>query len=106
MSKAILEFNLPEESVELDMAINAGNLQAAIWDVSQEVFRPARKHGYSDSTLQRLVEQLDATVEQLGKDQLSEDWPTDEYGPMNATDLISLLEKRFYDILEHHGVQL
>jgi len=106
VSKAILEFNLPEEETELHLAINAGNLQAAIWDVSQEVFRPARKHGYSDSTLQRLVEQLDATVEQLGKDQLSDDWPTDEYGPLNATDLIHLLEKRFYAILEHHGVQL
>lgn len=103
MSKAILEFNLPEESVELDMAINAGNLQAAIWDVSQEVFRPARKHGYSDSTLQRLVEQLDVIVDAVEK---ADDWPTDEYGPMNATDLIGLLEKRFYDILEHHGVQL
>ena len=103
MSKAILEFNLPEEESELNMAINANNLQAALWEVGQAVFRPARKHGYSDSTIQRLVEQLDSITDAVEK---ADDWPTDEYGPLNATDLIALLEKKFYTILEHYGVQL
>ena len=114
MSKAILEFNLPEEEVELQMAMNAGNVQAAIWDVSQEVFRPARKHGYNDSQLQLLLTKLDEMVADVhagyaagdGVPPPGDDWPTDEYGPLNATDLIGLLEKRFYAILEHHGVQL
>jgi hypothetical protein len=103
VSKAILEFNLPEEESELHLAISAGNLQSAIWDVSQEVFRPARKHGYNSLEIQGLVERLDQLVSSCEKD---DNWPADDYGPMNATDLISLLEKRFYSILEHHGVQL
>lgn len=103
MSKAILEFNLPEEEAELDMALHAGDLHATLWDIAQEVFRPARKHGYNDSTLQRLVEQLDSIVDTMEK---ADDWPTDEHGPLNATDLIGLLEKKFYSLLEQHKVEL
>lgn len=107
MSKAILEFNLPEEEAEFQMAVNAASLQSALWDVAQDVFRPARKHGYPSIEIQGLLERLDDCVARLEKEnQLDDNWPKDDCGPLNATDLIRILEQRFYSILEHHGVQL
>lgn len=57
--KAILEFNLPEEQGEFDLATKAGNMHSALWDIAQEVFRPARKHGYSSNIIQELVNRGD-----------------------------------------------
>jgi len=45
--KAKLEFDLPEEQSEFMLAANAGKYASVLWDVEQQVFRPARKHGYS-----------------------------------------------------------
>jgi hypothetical protein len=44
--KATLEFNLPEDKELLDNALMAENYKAAFFEIWQEVFRPARKHGY------------------------------------------------------------
>jgi hypothetical protein len=33
--KAILEFNLPEDKVEYDLANNAQNLHSTLWDMDQ-----------------------------------------------------------------------
>ncbi len=96
MPKAILEFNLPEEQEEFDTAVNAGKLSGFVFDVEQEVFRPARKHGYSDATIQRLIEGLDTLVEKHAINETA--WPKDEYGPLNGTDLVRLLEKLYYDL--------
>lgn len=85
--KAILEFNLPEEQSEFDLATKAGNMHAALWDIAQEVFRPARKHGYSDSVIQELVNRSDIQ---------------DDAG----TELVSQLEKLFYEILEKYNIDL
>lgn len=107
MSKCTLEYNLPEDQEDLDCALNGGNYKHALWEVSQEVFRPARKHGYSDARIQSLIEKLDLTVEQFKThDVLSNDWPRDEYGPMNATDLVGLLEKLFHQVLDSNGAAL
>lgn len=35
--KAILEFNLPEESEEFDLANRAGKVSGIPWDVSQHI---------------------------------------------------------------------
>lgn len=35
--KAILEFNLPEESEEFDLANRAGEVSGILWDVSQKI---------------------------------------------------------------------
>jgi len=48
MSKLILEFNLPEDREEADLARRASDMASALFDIRQEVFRPARKHGYSN----------------------------------------------------------
>lgn len=35
--KATLEFNLPDDYHEWDMAVHGGNMYAALWDISQEL---------------------------------------------------------------------
>ena len=35
--KAILEFNLPEEQVEFDLAVNGGNWSFVSWKLDQEL---------------------------------------------------------------------
>jgi hypothetical protein len=100
--KGILEFNLPEEQEEFDAAAGAGKLSAALFDVRQQVFRPARKHGYSRADIQQLVEKLDLLVVQHAN---LTDWPRDEYQTLkDATYLISLLEGLFNQVLEENGV--
>jgi hypothetical protein len=100
--KGILEFDLPMEQEEFDAAANAGKLSAALFDVRQQVFRPARKHGYSRADIQQLVEKLDALVVQHAS---VTDWPRDEYQAFkDATYLISLLEGLFNQVLEESGV--
>ena len=107
MPKVTLEFNLPEEQEELAITQNASRMHAAFWDIGNDLFRPARKHGYPDARIQSLIEKLDITIERLkAHDELSEDWPKDEYGPMNATDLIRLLEQKYHDILQENKVEL
>lgn len=84
--KGILEFNLPEEQEEFDLANKASSLRSALIDVGNLVFRPARKYGYSDQEIQKLVEELDNLSD--GK----------------ATQLISLLEAKFYKCVESNDV--
>lgn len=94
--EAILKFNMdePEDRVEFNRATKAAKAYGALWDISQEIFRPARKHGYPDSNLNELIEK-------------SGDYEDKEYGSLNiATEVISRLETKFYEILENNGVNL
>lgn len=78
--KAILEYNLPEDQEDFIRATKALDMELALWDIANEVFRPARKHGYADQELNTLAE--------------------------NNTELIGLLEQKFYAILEEKGISL
>jgi hypothetical protein len=80
--EATLKFNLPEEQELFDLAIKAGPMQSALWEISQQVFRPARKHGYPDGKINELINKL---------------------GP-DAEELIGELEQLFYKILEEQNV--
>jgi hypothetical protein len=81
--KATLSFNLPEDTEDFELASKARDLHCALWDIAQEVFRPARKHGYSNETLYKLVEDNE-----------------------NSEEIISMLEKMFYEILDKHNISL
>jgi len=97
--KVTLQFNLPEEEQDFLLATKAGAMSAALWEIGQEIFRPARKHGYSDTQIQELITKLDGLVEKPQEFTLD--------GPArDATDLIGLLEQRFYQILQDHEVSL
>jgi hypothetical protein len=102
--KATLTFDLPEEQEEFDLASNAGRYRTSLWEVSQEIFRPARKHGYRQGEIATLLDQLDQLVATHAETIPS--WPKDEYGVLTATDLISLLEKEFFRILDENNVEL
>lgn len=81
MSKVILEFNLPEESDDANLAMKAASMASAIFDIRQEVFRPARKFGYSNQDIQQFIDKHPESVE-----------------------LIGMLEKLFSQVLEEHDV--
>jgi hypothetical protein len=61
MAKAILEFNLPEETVEHRMAVNADNYHAVLWDIDQYL-RSKLKYGGLTS---EQYDVLDKTREEL-----------------------------------------
>jgi hypothetical protein len=82
--KAILEFQLPEEQEEYELANKALDMHSALFDTGQQVFRPHRKHGYSDENIQALLDKL-------GQD---------------GYDLVSALESKYYDILREYNLDI
>lgn len=97
--KATLTFSLPEERDEFDTAVNADNYRLALFETSQMVFRPARKHGYPDAKIQALVDKLDE-IKVPSMDGYTEEMVG------GGTELISQLEKLFYQILQEVGVEV
>jgi len=93
--KAVLEFNLPEEGTEHRQAVFSQEAYSALWDISQEIFRPARKHGYQDSRIQKLIDHLDSVGEN-----------SDTVDRATATELIGKLETLFWEILARYKVEL
>lgn len=93
--KATLEFDLPEDKDDLLLALNATKYTIALEEIGNQVFRPARKHGYLDVNIQSLIEKGDEVKVEI--DGIS-------YGV--ATELVSQLEKLFYEILEREGIKI
>jgi hypothetical protein len=86
VSKASLSFNLndPDDVEQFRRAVNANAAHIALWEISQQVFRPARKHGYADALLRTLFDK----------------------NPDYAAELIGLLETRFYEIVNQAGLDI
>jgi hypothetical protein len=87
--KAILEFDLTNpEDREQHTRIFQGQLALDfLFDVEQEVFRPARKHGYPDSPIGRRLNQLIESNPEAGE-------------------IIGLLEDLYYRTKEESGLVL
>jgi hypothetical protein len=81
--KAILEFDLsnPEDVDNHKNAIKANDYASAFFEIHNEVFRPARKHGYGDPKIQKLLE-----------------------SNPNGEELVYELEKLFFEILEERNI--
>lgn len=94
--KAVLEFDLfdPEDSSEFKCIQKARDMQISLQDISNEIFRPARKHGYSDSKLNDLLDKSNTTIDEFGDEILI------------GLEIISILEDKFYRILEERGINL
>jgi len=75
-----LTFRLPEDHEEYLLAMGGAAAAAAIDDIKNKIFRPYRKHGYSNKEMQDLVE-----------------------GSSDVSTFMALLEKEFYQILEDNG---
>lgn len=84
--KGKLEFDLPEEREDFELAQLAGNLLGALHDVQNNVFRPARKHGFALGDIKALLTEIDDKTDGKG------------------TELIAEMEKLFVDILDNHEV--
>ena len=82
--KATLTFNLPDDEESFNYAVKGAEAHFALSDVRDEIFRPARKHGYGDL-------QINALMDKLGDD---------------AVTLIGHLEDRFGAILFDHNIDL
>jgi hypothetical protein len=82
MSTATLTFTLPEELSDFETAVHASDYRSALVEISQRVFRPARKHGYQDSNIQQLLE----STGEAGKE------------------LVAALEKLFWEVLRDNSV--
>lgn len=80
--KAMLEFNLPEEQEEYEIAVKAWKHKHAITRIHQEIFRPHRKHGYSDEDLKKLCKNE------------------------KVLEAISVLEELFHKILEEEDINV
>lgn len=78
---ATIKFKLPEEQDEFDLACRSANMSIAIEQIGNEVFRPARKHGYSDVIIAQLLEKCGEA----------------------GTELIWHLEQKYYEILRENN---
>jgi len=56
MPKAILEFNLPEETEEFECSQNGWKYKNQVEEIWLQVFRPYRKHGYNNKELNKVIE--------------------------------------------------
>ncbi len=82
MSKATLSYTLPEEREEFMAAASALDLLSAIHEIGEEIFRPARKHGYSDAEINRLLEACGDS----------------------GTELVAALEAKYYEIISELSI--
>lgn len=106
MPVATLKYNLPEEQDEFKDAMQGSDCKLVLWEIAQEIFRPARKHGYADKQIAELIASIDAAVEAQhpeGFNRMDLAW---EERHINAEDLIGLLEKKFYALLNERGIEI
>lgn len=83
--KATLEFILPEDNQEYERCTKGEDYFIALQEIAEQVFRPHRKHGYSDCRIQELLNK-------------SED--------DNAFELVGKLEELFYEILDENNIKI
>ena len=83
MEKKII-LTMTDEDNDSDMLryLNGPKYAIALWEISQEIFRPARKHGYSD---RQVNEYLDGNDTYLA---------------------IGRLEEMFFEILAKHNLEI
>ena len=87
--KITIETSEPEDERTLKLMFNAKNMAMAFWDISNELWRPARKHGYSDQNISKFF---------------SQDLPEKELN--ERIELVAALEEKYRGILHDYGVYL
>lgn len=109
--KASLEFDLNDSDAQRDFAmmVSSKRVYKTLYRIRQEIFRPARKHGYSDKKISLLLEnsgghdsfEIDKNTKFVTKDEMDKD--NDKYYG-NGEALIGLLEEKYSEILEEESV--
>jgi len=81
--RGMLDFSLPEEQEEFQLAQKGQDFKDALGEIHQELIRPHRKHGYCGP---------------LGA--------VHQKNPELIDEFMSVLETQFFKILERHGVEI
>lgn len=86
MAIATLKFDLSDvdDNIEFTKAVNGYKAYSALFEIGNNIFRPARKHGYINPVTQGLLDKC-------GDD---------------GAELISRLEDLFHEILEDNDITL
>jgi hypothetical protein len=110
--KATLEFDLddPHAHKKFEAISSVNRVYNVIHRIRQEIFRPARKHGYNDYAINTLIENsgghdtLEVTKETkfVSTEELNND--NEERYFSNGASLIGELESKFSEILEEEVV--
>jgi hypothetical protein len=89
--KIVMEFDSENfEDMELHkIMLKANAAHAVIHEIRQQLFRPARKHGYDDPELNKLIDDSGMTQD----------------GYTRGSMIVEALEKRFGEILEEYDVK-
>ena len=77
-----MELKIKADAREIRKYLDGPNYALALWEISQTIFRPARKHGYSD---RQVNEYLDGDDTYLA---------------------IGRLEEMFFEILAKHNLEI
>lgn len=79
-----IDLDSPDETLRVNQLHHSADMALALHDISQRIFRPARRHGYSNQEVEKLL------------DKCGED----------GVELIGRLETIFYEILEDNNLVL
>lgn len=82
-----------EDRAEIVLMLKAGDLISCLSDIANDIFRPARKHGYPDKEIEEMIEKCGYSNEE-------NEFERSSYG----CELISLLETKFFDICKQNDV--
>ena len=62
--KAILEFDLPDDQEEFEIANRAMDYHSALWDIDQHM-RTCLKHGHTYKTIEEVMEHIRTMMPEL-----------------------------------------
>lgn len=109
--KASIEFNLQDCDVQKDFErmISSHRVYSVLYRLRNEVFRPARKHGYSDKNINLLIYnsgghdslEINKDTKFVSVEEMED--KLDEYYN-NGEALIGLLEKKYSEILAEESI--
>jgi hypothetical protein len=85
--KGILEYDLPDDQDSFLLAQKAWAMNVVLEEITNRIFRPARKHGYPDQDLSNLLKEIDEI-----------------HGDGGGTKLIEMLEEMFHELMKEYGL--
>jgi hypothetical protein len=74
MPKAVLEFNLPEESGEFKLATKAGAYHSALNSIAEDIFRKRRKFGEFPEEQMKLIQEMEQEFWNICKEYDVDPW--------------------------------
>lgn len=95
------DLNDPDDRNEHKRMLNATAAYITLHEIGEQIFRPARKHGYDDRELEKLIAACPCVKEDGS---ISNEDDIDAYNA--GAEIVSKLEATFYEILKDNGINL